>query len=356
MGGQKSLLALIDNMDREKFTPLLLLQDDGELMQMAEDRGVTVFKQHIPGFKPPNLFKLLRIRNRIKKFIKNNDIDIVHSDDAKFAYFSTLVAKKVNVKTIYHARVTDGRKYDKLLEKSIDKVIGISEATRMRFDNIPKSKFQVVHNGVNCDIFHNNYDKYEVRDRLGVEKDNKILVFVGQIKESKGLGDIFDALSSLDDLNSYKLYILGSEPEEGKLVIFTSLAKKLGLENIVKFVGQKSNVNEWLQAADLVLFPSHEGAEGMGRVPFEAMATSTPVIATNISGVNEAVNSDVGILVEQESPEQLAEAITKLLNDEELYNRLATNGRKRALELFDIKVHAKNMMDLFEEMVNENEN
>jgi glycosyltransferase involved in cell wall biosynthesis len=44
------------------------------------------------------------------------------------------------------------------------------------------------------------------------------------------------------------------------------------------------------------------------------------------------------------------------LNDDELYNKLARNGRKRALELFDIKVHAKNMMELFEEMVNENEN
>lgn len=352
MGGQKSLLALIDNMDRDKFSPYLLLQDEGELVGMADERNVPVFKQSIPGFKPINLFRLIKIRNRISKIVVDNGIDIIHSDDAKFAYFSTFIAKKAHVKTVYHSRVTDGRKYDKLLESRIDKVVGISNATKVRFDGISDTeKFQVIHNGVDCDKFNDNYDKYVIREKLSIEKDKKILVFVGQIKKSKGLVEIIEAANILSKSDDIKVYILGSEPEPGLKQEFVNLINKYKLKEIIDFVGQKYNVNEWLQASDIVLFPSHEGAEGMGRVPFEAMATSTPVIATDISGVNEAVNNEVGILIKQERPDQLAEAITKLLNDKELYNKLADNGRKRALELFDIKVHAKNMMDLFEGLI-----
>lgn len=357
MGGQKSLLALIDNLDRKRIKPYLVIPNDGDLRLLAEKRGVEVLIKSVPGFKPINFFKLKNVRDQFVDYINENNIKLIHSDNVKFSYFSSFVAKKAKIKSIYHARVTSWRKYDKQMEGRIDKIIGISEATKVRFKSLAETdKYTIIYNGVDCEKFNENYDKFELRDRLEIEKDKKILVFVGQIKKTKGLGDIIDAINILPNSEDLKLYVLGSEPQPGLKQEFIDMIEKHKLNNVINLVGQKSNVNEWLQAADLVLFPSHEGAEGMGRVPFEAMATSTPVIATNISGVNEAVNSDVGILVEQESPEQLAEAITKLLNDEELYNRLATNGRKRALELFDIKVHAKNMMDLFEEMVNENEN
>ena len=151
------------------------------------------------------------------------------------------------------------------------------------------------------------------------------------------------------------MYILGSEPKDGLLEYFSKKAIELGVQDKVIFVGQKNNVNEWMQAADIVLFPAHLG-EGMGRVPFEAMATSTPVIATDIVGVNESVTNEVGRLINQEDPNAMAEAIEELTNNKVLYNKLAKACRKRALEVFDITKHSDNMMNLFKEMVHKNEN
>ncbi|MER3329191.1 MAG: glycosyltransferase family 4 protein, partial [Candidatus Kapaibacterium sp.] len=131
--------------------------------------------------------------------------------------------------------------------------------------------------------------------------------------------------------------------------------KDLDLNNNVMFLGQKNNVQEWMQAADIVLFPSHIG-EGMGRVTYESMATSTPVIATDIVGVNESVTDEVGTLINQEDPKAMAEAIELLSNDKELYRKLALAGRKRALELFDIKTHASRIMELYIKLVKSNEN
>jgi glycosyltransferase involved in cell wall biosynthesis len=135
--------------------------------------------------------------------------------------------------------------------------------------------------------------------------------------------------------------------------LFQNKIQEYGLEDNFIFKGQQQNVHEWLQATDILLFPSHEGAEGMGRVPFEAMATGTPVIASDISGVNEAVTEEVGILIEEKNSSALSDAISKLYEEKDYYDYLSKNGRKRALELFDINLHAVNMMNLFQEMVNE---
>ncbi len=353
MGGQKSLLALIDNMDRTKFKPYLTMPFDGELRNLAEERGMEVLIKPVPPMNIMSFFKLIKVRNEYAKFIKKKNIKLIHTDDDKFAYFSTFIAKKAGIKSIYHARVAQNHKYDKLLEPRIDQLVGISEATIFRYkESTIKSKFIKVFDGLDCELFHSNYNQSEVKNKLEMDEDSTALLFVGQLLVSKGLDDILDATKILSESskNKYKLYILGTEPKVGLLDYFTNRAKELAIDIDVIFVGQKSNVQEWMQAADIVLFPSHIG-EGMGRVTYESMATATPVIATDIVGVNESVTNEVGILINQEDPKAMAEAIELLTNNKELYNKLAIAGRKRALEVFDIKIHAKKMMDLFEEIV-----
>lgn len=354
MGGQKSLLALIDNLDITNFKAFLTMPADGELRILAEKRGIEVLIKPMPVMTLKNIFKLVKIRKEFVDFIKENNIKIIHTDDDKFAFFSTFIAKNSSVKTIYHSRVALKHKYDKLLEARVDIIVGISNAVLNRFDRQKyEDKLRKIYNGVDCEIFHNHYTKEEIQAILGFEKNQLNLIFVGQLKVSKGLDDLIKAATILkEEMNSnFKIYILGEEIEQGMKDYFLSSVENLNLTKNIVFCGQQNNVEKWLQASDILLFPSHEGAEGMGRVPFEAMATATPTIASNISGVNEAVTNEVGILIEEKSPKQLADAILSLANNKELYSHLSINGRKRALEVFDIKIHAQNMMNLFQEMV-----
>lgn len=99
------------------------------------------------------------------------------------------------------------------------------------------------------------------------------------------------------------------------------------------------------------MLTSHEGVEGMGRVLFEAMACGTAVIGSDTSGVNEAITLETGILVPEKSPKDLAKAIDKILSDDELRKGFEIEGRKRALEHFDIRVHAKKIMDLYQVLI-----
>lgn len=353
MGGQKSLLALIDNLDRERYKLYLTMPEDGELRVMAEEKGVQVIIKPVPPMKVTNLFRFRNIINEFADFIRKNNIKLIHTDDHKFAYLSTFIARKSGAKSIYHARVAQKHKYDTLLEPRIDQIIGISDATLFRYkESTINNKFTKIYNGVDCELFHPDYNQSELKNKLEIDGNSTTLLFVGQLLVTKGLDDILDTMKLLADnsVNKYKLYILGSEPQDGLKDYFSNRAMELGVQDSVVFVGQKRNVHEWMQAADIMLFPTHLG-EGMGRVTYESMATSTPVIATDIVGVNEAVTDEVGILISQEDPKALAEAIEQLTNDKVLYNKLAKAGRRRALELFDIKTHARRVMELYEKMV-----
>ena len=356
MGGQKSLLALIDYLDRDVFVPFLTVPNEGELKEISITKGIEVFVQPLTGMKPKNFFRLKKVRDKFVKYINENNISIIHTDSDKFAFFATFIARKAKIKVLYHGRVTLSYKYDKFIESRVDRIVGISEATKHRFKkSIVEKKFSVIYNGVDCNLFSNIYNKNEVQTKLGLDPTKRNMLFVGQIKEGKGLSEIIEAAKILDEKepNLYRFYILGKESDPGNLELFENKIQEYGLEDNFIFKGQQQNVHKWLQATDILLFPSHEGVEGMGRVPFEAMATGTPVIASNISGVNEAVTDKVGILIEEKNPAALANAIELLMNDKVLYNKLAKAGRKRALELFDINLHAVNMMNLFQEMVNE---
>jgi glycosyltransferase involved in cell wall biosynthesis len=152
----------------------------------------------------------------------------------------------------------------------------------------------------------------------------------------------------------FNVLLIGEEPPENTLDEISGAIVELDLSNVVKKIGQKADIANWIQASDVLILPSHE--EGMGRVVLEAMACGTPVIGGNVGGIKEAITEEVGLLITPESPEELSLAIEKLLDNKPLRDRMGIAGRKRALEYFDITVHAVNMMNLFQEMVMQNEN
>ncbi|MER3329067.1 MAG: glycosyltransferase, partial [Candidatus Kapaibacterium sp.] len=218
MGGQKSLLALIDNLDRTRFKPYLTMPLDGELKNLAEERGIEVFIKPVPPMNLMSFFKLIKLRNEYVKFIKKNQIKLIHTDDDKFAYFSTFIARKAGIKSIYHARVAQIHKYDKILEPRIDQIIGISDATIFRFkESTINSKFIKIFDGLDCQLFHSDYNQSELKKKLEINENSTTLLFVGQLLVTKGLDDILDAMNILSENSKkeFKLYIIGTEPRDG---------------------------------------------------------------------------------------------------------------------------------------------
>lgn len=172
-------------------------------------------------------------------------------------------------------------------------------------------------------IYNPSQNSLKSENRL---RKNKI-VFAGIVESPKGIWDAIYAFEYLNDKN-LTFEIVGEGPEMENIQNYL-LEKKVKNIRLLGKLPNKS-VLELYSTSKIILGPSRI-AEGFGRFIQEGIATRTPVIATNMGGIPEGIkNYETGLLVEPNNPKQLAKAIKELLTDKELYSRIVKNLEKEA--------------------------
>jgi glycosyltransferase involved in cell wall biosynthesis len=125
-----------------------------------------------------------------------------------------------------------------------------------------------------------------------------------------------------------------------------NLSKDLGVSEKITFLGARKDLANVLSAADSVLIPSL--TEGFPRVAIEAMASSKPVIATQVGGTPEAIiHDESGILVESKDTDAMANAIAQLVADPELQTRLGSAARQRVGQLYSAESYVARLDEMY---------
>ena len=357
MGGQRSMTFLIENLDRDRINPCAIMPEPGELSERLEACGCPCYFIPLLSIKPKFLSQLPGEYIKLRKFIRDNKIDILHPDYQSDAYMSYLAKSGTKTKLIWHVRWNQKYSKDKLYEKIADGIICVSKGTRDRFSYTPEvdNKTEIIFNGVDCNVFSPVKDKRNLRNNLNIPNNDRLVgIFVGVYKDGKGVLDILNALIDIKKNNSELMpyfYFIGTPMNFDMRELMDQTIIKNNLDDSVKLIPQQKNIHEWMQAADFLTIPSHEGNEGMPRVLYEAMACGVAGIGSDTSGVREAVTKESGILVPEKSPNALSKAILNLINNPDLLNRYKIEGRKRALYVFDIKVHSNKVMDFYDKIL-----
>jgi spore coat protein SA len=288
--------------------------------------------------------------------IRRDRPDVVHIHN--FTGFVPIIrALNPSVKIVLHMNCEwlsqlDEEKMAKRIAK-VDAVLGssghIAELVRRRFPQF-SDRCHTVYNGVDPDEFA---VAHEENDR----DDGPVLVFVGRVSPEKGIHDLIDAMSHVvRRFPDVRLDIIGpvgalprnyivdvsDDPLVRDLERFydrdyvSALTDRIGedLVDRVRFVGSMSHdeVVRHVAAADVLVNPSYSESFGMSLV--EAMACETPVVATRVGGMQEIVTDETGVLVERNDPRSLANAIIRLLDDDELRRAMGSAGRVRVAEVF----------------------
>jgi glycosyltransferase involved in cell wall biosynthesis len=179
----------------------------------------------------------------------------------------------------------------------------------------PKVPIVVIPNGVNL-------EKFKVAERSWQPPH---LLFVGRVVYQKGLDLLLDALGELKE-KGWTLDIVGDGPRKEKL---QAQARALGIFDRVNFLGWQNGdglVRRYAQA-NLFVYPSRH--EGMPNAVLEAMACGLPVLASHIAGNEELVtHKETGLLVPTEDATALCAALSELLPDSEMRERMGAAGRK----------------------------
>ncbi|MBF0244953.1 MAG: glycosyltransferase family 4 protein [Planctomycetes bacterium] len=174
----------------------------------------------------------------------------------------------------------------------------------------------------------------------------------GRLVEKKGHIVLLRALAELARVRRVECEIAGEGPLRGPLEDFL---KASDLFSAVAFVGQRrpADMASLYAKSDLLVHPSVEAAdgdmEGIPNVILEAMMHGLPVVASRTAGIPEAlVDGESGILVEPGDPAALAAALTRLLDDPALAQRMGRCGREKALREFDQRRNIEALLSLIE--------
>ena len=195
----------------------------------------------------------------------------------------------------------------------------------IRIYSIPGENIHVVYLGVENTIFKPLDDKIEIRKRLGLPPDKKLIINVGTEKRRKNIEGLLCAFSYL--AKEYKdtvLLRIGKQKKSTK-----GLISKLGLQNNVLYYEdvKEENLPFFYNAADLFVMPSYY--EGFGLPAIEAMSCGIPVIVANTSSFPEIVD-DAGVKVNPSSIIEIYDKMKKVLEEPNLREELKEKGIQQA--------------------------
>ena len=202
--------------------------------------------------------------------------------------------------------------------------------------------------GVGVDISRikdTKVDKASYKKSIGIPEDSIMLLSVGELIERKNHEVIIRALGKLKDDKIYYV-ICGKGPLKEQLM---ELAKKLGVEKNVIFLGFRRDIPELCNTADISAFPSK--IEGLGLAGIEVMAAGVPLVSSNVHGILDyVIDGETGYACDSDDVDGFAEAIKKLSDDKELRENMREKCLK-AVEPFEIHNALRTMWDIYDEIL-----
>lgn len=241
------------------------------------------------------------------------------------------------------------------LFRRIDAVICMSSEIRRELEEVALDPARIVsiENGVDSDRFapRDETDRAAWRRGNGLAAAAVVAVFSGRLVRRKGIDILVEAWSLIDPVAlRAHLFLLGSgadQPDSVEHEMRRRVADN-GSPNIV-FVGDTARPEDYLNNADLFLFPSRR--EGFPNALLEAMSAGAVPIASNIGGCTDLIRSgETGILVEPDDPRTLAEQLAFLLGEKETRARLSQAARRHVSEYNGLPKTAARYLELYERL------
>lgn len=355
-GAETVILNLSKQMQQSSFLPIIGMIFEGknglpEIGNVARKLNIETVT-----FYSSNKFDFVCVR-RIHNYIKNENIEIVHSHGYKPSILSYLPCKLLKKPLIITCHlwfnVSDSKlKFyhfiETLIMKKTQAVVGVSEkiCDELIAVGIHPQKVHCIFNGI--DLV--NYRKYPISDtervfaELGIQKDDYVIGAIGRLHEQKAFHYLIEAVSCLK-LKSIKLkcLIFGEGPLREEL---EEKSRKLGLSENIKFPGFRDDVLNLLELIDVFVISSVD--EGLPMVLLEAMAKKKAIISTPVGAIKSVLTHEKeALLYEVGDVGELAAQIDRLRQNEEMRNDMGNQAFRRFRESFSARKMALRYEDIY---------
>ncbi len=309
-GSRKHVITLLSQFPKGQAS-LAVLQE-GALSEEARAAGIDV---HL--FKQSSRYDL-SVLNKLAGFIRENGYDILHTHGPRANLFGVYLKGRVNVKwvtTVHSDPKLDfmksglkGAIFTKLSLYALNRMdyyFAVSETFKQNLVSlgIAADKIKTVYNGIE---FTSQKAEPVSRKSLGLGEDDFVMTMVARLHPIKGHELVFEAIKSLEKPDM-KLVLVGDGPIKEELI---TKAKSMGVEEQVKFLGFRQDVDSIYASSDLGLLASY--SESFPLALLEAANQHVPLVTTDVGGVRELVTEDeTGWIVPTGDAKALASAFSK---------------------------------------------
>ena len=280
--------------------------------------------------------------------IINHDLDLLHVHyaipHASAAYMAKQIVKQKNgrnipvITTLHGTDITlvgKDKTYEPVVTFSInqsDAITAVSKNLRdetYRFFAIEK-EIEVIYNFVDVSRF--NKKPIDPFRKVIAPNGEKILMHASNFRKVKRVTDVIEVFAAVQKKLSAKLLMVGDGPERPAC---EELARELGIDEHVRFLGKQEQIEDILAVSDVFLLPSEY--ESFGLAALEAMAARSVVISTNAGGLSEInIQGETGYMANVGDVAAMSKYAIDLLSDDVLLNKMKEAAYQQAL-LFDIK-------------------
>lgn len=344
IGGAETLAArFARTLGGPQRVTLACLDEIGTLADHLADEGFSIHRLgRKPGFDVRCAWKLGRLLHK-------NRIELVHAHQYTPFFYAMMARKLVGGPPILFTE--HGRFYPDLpsrkrklvnpwLLRPTDHITAVGECVRTALVNnegFTAGRIEVVYNGIDLGRFQGDHDaeadlRGAVRAELGLRDEQIAVMTVARLDPIKDHATSIRAMKRIAAVApNIVLLLAGDGPLRGEL---ETLTRELGLEERVRFLGMRRDVDRLLAGIDIFLLNSV--SEGIPLTVIEAMASRVPVICTHVGGMPEVIEDRVsGLLVEAGNEGAVADAILRLGQDASIRRWLAGNGHERVTRQFD---------------------
>lgn len=346
-----------------------------EIIDDIPVKRVEVINTKLPLVRPLSL--ALNILPDLFRY--RNDFDILHIHSVSmFGFLPIFLARLLGKKTIIKMTLLGSpndpatwstSRVGRLMRLSFllaDRVVSISAPLSENYQGsgLDVTKLRQLPQGVDISRFHpvTEVERITVRGKLGLRRDAMYLCFVGSFKYRKGADILVDAFIAVAENHpELHLLVVGPDAFDDPLRVklpYAAFASKLkeqikrvGLAERVVFTGRVDNVEAYLQASDVFVFPSRR--EGFPTSVIEAMAVGLPCVLANLNGISAEISAQgkTALIVDTESPLQYAEQISGLLASPSEARRMGKRARQRVEKEYAMDIVAAKYIDLYRELL-----
>jgi glycosyltransferase involved in cell wall biosynthesis len=292
---------------------------------------------------------------RLERFLRRERIDVLHAHKFGSNVWGTLMGRAARVPVVLaheHTWSYEGQPLRRFLDRELvargaDRFIAVSREDRRRMtevEGIDPSRTLFIPNGV---LPSPPPSGRNIRAELGIGPNAPVIGTVGVFRRQKALHVLVRATAMLTgEWPDLRVLMVGDGPERAGL---ERLASELGVESAVVFMGHRSEVSDILHALDIAV--SCSDFEGSPLAVMEYMDAALPVVATDVGGVPDLIESGLhGLLVPRGDPAALAGALAELLRDPMRALTMGAQGQQRRRTEFDIDVLVHRLEDLYQEL------